>query len=74
MMQMTKEQLERAISLNDEMYELDPDAYEMMTKLSIIQALADRLGRADVMENAGRLYDVLEERMREGLRRSHSGK
>lgn len=73
MMQMTKEQLERAISLNDEMYAMDPDAYEMMTKLSIIQALAYRLGQEDIRENAERLYFQLEEKMREGLRRSHIG-
>ena len=67
MMQMTKEQFERAVSLNDKMYEKDPDAYEMMVKLSIIQALAYRIGDTETLKKSRQLYDCLEKEMRKGL-------
>ena len=65
MITMTKEQLDRAIALNKQMMDSDPQRYEAMQLLAMIGAVAARLGKNDLSSIAIDLSNQLADSFRQ---------
>lgn len=59
MKNLTREQLDSIIELNRNMQESDPERYEAMQHLSLISAVANRIGEESIAQNAFALYGIL---------------